>query len=172
MPYTKRYTLDYIEKVFGKVESKINLFTKLINSALAKTPNSNVLSNGIERISIYEVPIFKTDHDIIKDYAEHFDPEFWNDMLVYMNNYFDNRDTSNELPNCPCVELRFLRNSICHNQNVVNYTPQNPNNTKVVNDLKLTILKLPQGTNIVINREQFDLLKKAFKEDLMTKFTQ
>ncbi len=139
----KKYDIERINKSFGKTDAKINKYTKLIESASVQNTYSNSLPNGISRQSIYLMPDFETDHDIILNTIDSFDPEFWNDMLVYMNNFFDNREAYNiELPNCPCSELRELRNSICHNQGNMNYRPC------FINDPSLTILKYQQTEEI------------------------
>ncbi len=173
MSNTTNYSSEEIKYAFDKINQKIKLYIELkFGFQLPRHDDReqsvigyNSTSNKSLSIRIKEcTPIIKTKEEINYKTIEEFDPEFWSDMVVYMNNFFDDRDSRIELSDGnPCCEVRRLRNSICHYRGQAkqyNYVP-NPLNT---------ITKIPDDETIKITRERFMLLKDAFRKDLEENF--
>ncbi|MFB5089202.1 hypothetical protein PGC35_18745 [Psychrobacillus sp. PGGUH221] len=138
------YSQEYINECRLKVDIQLKTYENLITTAKKQAGNSNVE---------------------LKSAIESFEPNFFNNMVLVVDNYFNNRSRNLEKKDGnPLNEVRMLCDSIKENNCILI-----PNKT-IIYDHSKSVLKYQIGDEIKLRKEDFVLLSKEFFAEIESKF--
>lgn len=138
------YSQDYINECRLKVDMQLKTYENLITTAKNQAGNSN---------------------NDLKSAIESFEPNFFNNMVLVLDNYFNNRSRNLEKKDGnPLNEVRMLCDSIRENNCI--FIP----NKTIKYDHNKSVLKYQIGDEINLRKEDFVLLSKEFFAEIESKF--
>jgi hypothetical protein len=104
-------------------------------------------------------------HEQLNSAVESFEPNFFNNMVLALDNYFCHRSrTIEKKDGNPLNEVRMLCNSIMNNNNKM------ATDKTIKYDPAKSVLKYKVGDDIKLNEEDFELLSKAFFAEIEKKY--
>lgn len=138
------YSQEYINECLLKVDMQLKTYENLITTAKKQAGNSN---------------------DELKSAIESFEPNFFNNMVLVLDNYFYNRSRNLEKKDGnPLNEVRMLCDSIKENNCIL------ISNKTIKYDYAKSVLKYQIGDEIKLRKEDFVLLSKEFFAEIESKF--
>ncbi|WP_053591731.1 hypothetical protein [Bacillus sp. FJAT-22090] len=138
------YSQEYINECRLKVDIQLKTYENLITTAKKQAGNSNVE---------------------LKSAIESFEPNFFNNMVLVLDNYFNNRSRNLEKKDGnPLNEIRMLCDSIKENNCIL------IQNKTIKYDHAKSVLKYQIGDEIKLRKEDFVLLSKEFFAEIESKF--
>lgn len=138
------YSLEYINECRLKVDMQLKTYENLITTAKKQAGNSN---------------------DELKSAIESFEPNFFNNMVLVLDNYFNNRSSNLEKKDGnPLNEVRMLCDSIKEYNYILS------SNKSIKYDHAKSVLKYQIGDEIKLRKEDFVLLSKEFFAEIESKF--
>ncbi|MDM5155049.1 hypothetical protein QUF88_14875 [Bacillus sp. DX1.1] len=140
----KNYTQKYIDECRSKVNLVLSTYEDLVKISREQVgANNEQLNSAIES----------------------FEPNFFNNMILALNDYFVHRmRTLEKKDGNPLNEVRILCDSIMNNNNIVI-----PDNT-IKYKADKSVLGYKYGDNIKLSQENFEKLSEAFFAEIEKKF--
>lgn len=138
------YSQEYINECRLKVDMQLKTYENLITTAKKQAGNSN---------------------DELNSAIESFEPNFFNNMVLVLDNYFNNRSRNLEKKDGnPLNEVRMICDSIKENNYILS------SNKSIKYDHAKSVLKYQIGDEIKLRKEDFVLLSKEFFAEIESKF--
>jgi hypothetical protein len=138
------YSQKYIDETRLKIDSEISTYNNLVTTVR-------------EQVG--------TNHALLNCAIEAFEPNFFNNMVLALDNYFGHRSRTMELKDGnPLNEVRILCNSIINNNNKM------CTDKTIKFDPAKSVLKYKAGDEIKLNEEDFVRLSDAFFVEIEKKY--
>jgi hypothetical protein len=138
------YTQQYIDDCRARVAALVSAYHTLIETARNQTA---------------------TDDPRLNAAIEAFEPQFFNNMVLALDNLFAHRARAKELKDGnPLNEVRMLCNSIMNNNNIMCA------DKTIKYDPAKSVLKYRIGDEIKLNEADFTLLSSAFFAEIERKY--
>jgi hypothetical protein len=140
----KNYSQTYIDECRAKVNLVLSTYKNLVKTSKEQAGADNEQLNSA---------------------FEAFEPNFFNHMLIALNDYFVHRMRGLELKDGnPLNEVRILCDSIMNNNNIMG------SDKTIKYDPAKSVLKYKVGDEIKLNEKDFELISEAFFAEIEKKF--
>jgi hypothetical protein len=140
----KNYSQEYINECRSKIDLLLSTYKGLITTSKE---------------------LVGTDNEILNSAIKTFEPNFFNNMVLALNDYFGNRMRGLEKKDGnPLNEVRILCDSILNNNNKMN------SDNTIKYDPAKSVLKYEVGDEIKLNQKDFELISEAFFNEIEKKF--